>query len=233
MKLIIKLIFLIIIIIWCKCKSEEINVINEDELIKTLSSHTSEELIINIKNIELKIQNNIKINEKIKNLSIIGTSKETSIITFSGEANGFIFQNTLQEISLHKITIYGDLNFIHNSNILILDVILNGAMNINENSINNESIQMDNFTYNSSKNLRTNCIQLHGNVEISNSSFYGSSFCKDSVLYYDGENLNSIKISNSYFNGMYQNNCLNLMNSASSNIIFSKFEKGKANINGG
>lgn len=232
-EVILKAILLIIIITCNECQSIEININNENELITNLNYNTKDSITLIINDYSLNILGNIEPNTNIKKLYIIGNSKESSVLSFENNINGFIFKNTIQEITLQKISINGNLRFNNIQKIKLQDVILNGAINFSDNCINNESIEIDNLTYNPSYNLKSNCIELYGNVKITNSSFYGSRYCVNSIIYYNGENLNNISISDSNFNGMYENNCLNINDSKSANIVSSIFEKGNANVKGG
>ncbi|ORX38755.1 hypothetical protein BCR36DRAFT_22831 [Piromyces finnis] len=77
-----------------------------------------------------------------------------------------------------------------------------------------------------------NCLNLHGNVKIDNSKFYGNSLCDNSIIYYDGGNINNITVSDSYFNGVYSNNCINMINGNFSKINSSTFENCSGYISG-
>lgn len=94
-------------------------------------------------------------------------------------------------------------------------------------------IEMNNFKYFALIDLKYNCINLYGNVKINNSYFYGNPLCKNSLIYYNGKNINNIDIINSYFDGVYSNNCLTIIDSIKSNIYSSIFERGGGYINGG
>lgn len=74
---------------------------------------------------------------------------------------------------------------------------------------------------------------MYGNVEINNSYFYGSNSCTDSIISYNGDNKNSIDIENSYFDGIYLNNCISIIYSSNSNIYSCNFERGASYLNGG
>jgi len=122
-------------------------------------------------------------------------------------------------------------------NLSLEDVILNGSMDIDKTSINNSdlkmTVNMKRILYNGLVDSKDNCLNLYGNIDINDSKFYGSPFCEDSVIYYNGENVNSINISNSYFNGMYSNNCINISNGFSTNINSSSFENCSEHFEGG
>lgn len=213
--------------------SLEITVNNEDELISNINSNKDNTLIINIKNININVSKKIEINKNIKKISIMGTSKNTSILNFDDITNGFIFNSFIQEITFNELTIYGHLEFNNVKNVILKNTILNGSINTNNECSNNEMIQMNSFTFNALVNPENTCIKLYGNVKIENSYFYGNPSCKDSILSYNGESLNDINISSSFFDGMYSNSCIDINDAHESNIMSSVFEKGAAYTNGG
>ncbi|KAG4086189.1 hypothetical protein H8356DRAFT_1298006 [Neocallimastix lanati (nom. inval.)] len=214
--------------------SFERNINNEDELIHNLNSTEYNILEIYIDNKSIDIYKEIKINNNIQKLLIIGSSKDSSILRFNNSiSNGLIFNSFIQKITFKNITIYGHLEFHNVNNVLFEDTILNGSIISNDKSSKNELIQMNNFIYNAFIDFKTTCISLYGNVKIDNSYFYGNSLCTDNILSYDGENINNIDISNSYFNGIYTNTCIGINNANESNITSSIFENGSAYNDGG
>lgn len=107
-------------------------------------------------------------------------------------------------------------------------------MQYSDKNINNESTYINNFIYNALTTTdRLNCINFYGNVKINNSSFFGSKSCLKNLISYNGENINSIEIENSIFNGAFLNTCLSLTSAFKSNIYLSLFEKGKSCKDGG
>lgn len=219
----ILIIYIIILII----KTISVIVNNEEDFINSINDKLSNSIIINIDKTQIDISNKIDINNNIEKLSIIGISKDLSIINFTNKISGLVFNDSIQEIKISNVTINGKLELINNKNVIIDNVILHGSIDSNSNSNKSELLELNNFIFQASidSDLKYNCINLYGNVKINNSTFYGNSLCMDSILYYNGENLNSIEIKNSNFNGVYSNNCLNI-NNAKSVIENSKFEKG-------
>eukprot|EP00833_Pecoramyces_ruminatium_P000633 jgi/Orpsp1_1/1174665/evm.model.c7180000050902.1 len=219
----ILIIYIIILII----KTISVIVNNEEDFINSINDKLSNSIIINIDKTQIDISNKIDINNNIEKLSIIGISKDLSIINFTNKISGLVFNDSIQEIKISNVTINGKLELINNKNVIINNVILHGSIDSNSNSNKSELLELNNFIFQASidSDLKYNCINLYGNVKINNSTFYGNSLCMDSILYYNGENLNSIEIKNSNFNGVYSNNCLNI-NNAKSVIENSKFEKG-------
>eukprot|EP00833_Pecoramyces_ruminatium_P009127 jgi/Orpsp1_1/1183159/evm.model.c7180000084140.1 len=107
-------------------------------------------------------------------------------------------------------------------------------MDFSDNCYNAETVHINNFIFYSMLKSKLNGINFHGNVYISNSSFYGNSSVEGSVIHYDGEGSNSeIIIDNSYFDGAYSNICLSHVNTFTVNIESSKFERGYAYKTGG
>ncbi|OUM59154.1 hypothetical protein PIROE2DRAFT_15380 [Piromyces sp. E2] len=234
--------------------SVKVTVKNEEELNNAFNKYkTSEELEININNVNINILNEISINNNIKTITLKGSSKDSSVLQFNNNDIGFIF-NSIPEIKIYHLTISGNLHFIKNRNIVFEDVDLKGILDIYETfdnniyySLNNIdkyntyysenlnlNIKLNNFNYYAQTNTqKENCINLYGNVVIDNSKFYGNSLCKDSLIKFDGEELNNISITNSNFNGMFFNNCLSIYNAKHSTIKLSTFEKGNASVTGG
>ncbi|OUM59143.1 hypothetical protein PIROE2DRAFT_15401 [Piromyces sp. E2] len=217
-----------------------IKMTKEDDIINGyLNNKNNAELIINIKNGDLIITNNINLNNNnIKKLKIIGESKDYSILNFSNINNGFIFGNSIKEIELSKISINGNLKFMNNNKVEIGNVNINGILDFNsqcfdDQCIDDQSIIINNLNFHSKTESKEYCINLFGNVKINNSFFYGNSSCKNGIMKYDGEHMNNIEIIDSYFNGEYLNQCFKIINSLKSEIISSKFEKGASYKNGG
>jgi len=204
-----------------------VTVNDEESLVNTIYETTSDSLIINIKkNVNIKLSNEISIYEKFEKISFIGEAKESSIITFNDLSLGFSFNDSIQEVIFKNISINGTLKFTQIDDIEIDNVILNGSFIISENA-NNNTVKLNNLSFTSLRNSSTDfCFWLHGNVIINNSTFYGSSFCNNSVLYYNGENQHSLNISNSYFNGMYSNSCLDIIDTNNFEVSTSLFENG-------
>jgi len=251
--IIIKNILFLIYFLISIVNSHNVSINNEEELINTIENYNlDEELKININDNSIDLSNKITINSNIKKLSLVGSSKDTSILKFENSNNGFLF-DSISEITLTKLTIIGNLNFVKNKNIIFNDVKLNGGLDVEEtydwnlyHSLNNQNqydtfylenlslyIQFKDFQYIGSSQEKENCINLFGNVIIDNSTFQGSSSCRDSLVSYDGEDRNSITITNTYFDGNYSNNCLSIYQAKSSSIELSHFEKGGAYQNGG
>eukprot|EP00833_Pecoramyces_ruminatium_P010917 jgi/Orpsp1_1/1184949/evm.model.c7180000091695.1 len=106
---------------------------------------------------------------------------------------------------------------------------LNGTISFNDGCVlkkckEKDIIQIKNFDFHALNNYDGG-IKLYGNVNIYNSIFYGGGLNFGNLMSYNGEYLNSINIFNSYFDGVYSNNCLEIINSNNSNINLSIFEK--------
>ncbi|ORX49720.1 hypothetical protein BCR36DRAFT_353422 [Piromyces finnis] len=136
--------------------------------------------------------------------------------------------------------IKGNLKFKNNMEVDIDNVLIMGTLDFNNQCFNdqcikNQSININNIIFNAEAEIDSKeyCINLFGNVNISNSLFYGNSLCKNGIMKYDGENMNNIKIDESYFDGNYSNQCLKIINSLKSFITSSKFEKGASFKTGG
>jgi len=254
--------FIISIIIWCSFLNliYAISVIakDEDELIngfKNTKNKSLKKLVINLNDKTFEFSDDIKIESSVEKLYIEGTSKDHTIIKFNNVTNGIIFTNSLnsskQEIKFKNISINGYLKFNSIVNMVLEDANINGTMDIDktididkdnisdedyENYMNNYlnvTITMKKIIYNGLTDSKYNCINLYGNVIIDESKFYGSPFCENSLIHYDGESFNSINISNSHFDGMFSNNCISMINGNSADIGSSEFENCSGHLDGG
>ncbi|OUM69448.1 hypothetical protein PIROE2DRAFT_2534 [Piromyces sp. E2] len=215
-----------------KVNSSQAFVNSEDELLNNIKLKT-DSLTINIEK-KVEIHDEIEINNNIKELNIIGTSKDNSILIFNDITNGLIFTGNIQKVKIKDITIFGYLKFINSNYIEINDTILNGTMDIESNDSNSLIINFNNFVFQGNTNKKNSCISLVGNVDINNSTFYGSPHCEDSIISYNGENHNTIIIKNSKFDGVYSNNCLNIFQAYKFDIKLSQlFNGGAYNEKGG
>ncbi|ORX51868.1 hypothetical protein BCR32DRAFT_273587 [Anaeromyces robustus] len=208
---------------------------NETELNKNLYNISSKSLTLNINSVDIEIVNDIIINKNIQTLSIIGISKESSVLKFNNKLFGIIFSDSIKSLTIKNISIHGYLKFENISKVNIENIDIYGTIDFYNDTINNQSVKINNLIYHaiSNSNSINNCIELFGNIVISNSIFYGNTSCENSIVSYNGENINNIEISNSHFDGVYSNNCLEINNAFKSNILSSIFEKGGAYIKGG
>ncbi|OUM62869.1 hypothetical protein PIROE2DRAFT_10730 [Piromyces sp. E2] len=238
--------------------AKKITVNNESELINSFSyanNNSINELIININDTTFELLDDIIINNSIEKLYIIGKSKEQSILKFNNIKNGMIFTNSLyeinQEIKFVNLTITGHLELYSIVNVIFEDVEINGNVlfdksnkylwssgdynyNIEYFEKNlNVTITMTRITYTSLSDTPTYCLNLFGNVILKDSKFYGHSLCTYAIIDYNGEDTNNLSISNSYFNGMYENECIKIYNAKNTNINSSIFENGTSNVYGG
>eukprot|EP00833_Pecoramyces_ruminatium_P014081 jgi/Orpsp1_1/1188113/evm.model.d7180000062534.1 len=216
------LIFLIINLILTKA----IIINNENELINVISENR-EDIIINI-NSTIEINTNFTINSSYKKISIIGDSNNNSIFNFRNKHQYIYFNENLKFVEIKNISIYGNIYFNNNENILLSSVRLSGSIDSYFDINNNNIVKLDNFFYEASQFSNLNCIKFGGNVEINNSNFRGSSSCKESLFNYDGLNKFKFSIKNSYFSGEYQCSCLNIDKGLNVYIENSIFEKGYA-----
>ncbi|OUM57359.1 hypothetical protein PIROE2DRAFT_17690, partial [Piromyces sp. E2] len=210
----------------------QITIKNENDLYDSFTQST-DTLTLKIDQQKIDIGKPIKITNTIEKLSIIGSSKDTSILNFNYILNGFNFTNSVKNIEINNVTINGKLEFNNNQSVKFENSVLNGNIESRSGNKNNELIIMNNFSYNCMAPYIYYCIRLHGSLEINNSSFYGNSNAQDSILYYDGENVNHVDINNSFFNGIHKNNCLYLNQGNKINIQFSNFENCEAHVDGG
>jgi len=175
-------------------------------------------------------------------------------LRFNDTNNGIIFNNFFneqhQEIRFVNLTISGAMELYSIVNVYFEDVVLNGSAIFDKpngqlwnvgGGNNDEYLEkelsvtttMTRFTYNAFTNRPHYCINIFGNVIINDSKFYGHSTCVNTIIDYRGEDIYKFIVDNSYFNGMYENKCINLFNSANAVISSLIFENGYAIINGG
>jgi len=204
---------------------------DENDIIKSFEVDSTDELILKIHNKKIDISNIIKINSqyKFKKISILGISKELSLLNFSNATDAtFIIENEIiQEINFSNLTINGPLeikNFNHT--LTIENLILHGNINFERYSTVNASLHINNFQYFGGKQSKDHCINIYGNAVITNSIFYGSEACRKNILLYNGDNINSLELGYSSFDGVYTSNCISIVNSKNTNIYSSKFERG-------
>jgi len=207
---------------------------NEDELIESLNTISTDSLIIDIGNTEIELSEDLIINNNKKSITINGLSRELSILNFKNITNGFFFENTVKEVNFFNLTINGYLKFKHNQ-VIFENADINGSLDLlseGEEVPNNESFKMNNVNFNAISNddLYQNndlyCIRLNGNVIISNSKFTGNSFCKRNIIFYTGQNINSLTITHSYFDGDYSTAIIKIEYSKKAAISFSTFTRG-------
>eukprot|EP00833_Pecoramyces_ruminatium_P001856 jgi/Orpsp1_1/1175888/evm.model.c7180000055606.1 len=83
-----------------------------------------------------------------------------------------------------------------------------------------------------SEKFRYICINLNGNVDISDSFFYGNPLWHR-IISFNGNNSNLLNIKNSYFDGVYSSCCIEIKDTKNANILSSKFKRGYSYMNGG
>jgi len=235
--------FIIYIILWNLylnlINAITVSVKDETQLLNNLKNKTNDdELILDLEGKTFNFTDKISVKNSIKKIHIIGKSKKKTILQFTEITNGFIFTSLLdsniQEIKFSNISIYGYLQFSNNINVILENAIINGSIDINKDQQDKGSnldtkVTMKEITFNGLTNSKVNCLNLYGNVVIDDSKFYGNQLFEDSIIYYNGESSYSIKISNSYFNGMYSNNCISMKDGISVDINLSVFENCSGN----
>jgi len=255
------MVFIIYIFLWCisirLINTSTVIVNNEDELKNTLSylnNTSTDELIINVNNVKIDLLENFQIEGSVGKLSIIGKSKNSSILNFEDTNNGIIYTNLVydktQEIKFANITIRGHLELYRIVNVIFEDVNIDGSILFDKefnyiwgDYISNGSeylmnivditISMSKMIYNAIGYKNEYCIRLIGDVIINDSQFYGDGSCGETIIEYYGEDLYTMDVSNIYFNGMYKNNCFFLYSVPLATFYSSTFENGVATNYGG
>jgi len=228
--------FIIYIILWNSClnliNAITITVKDETELLNNLKNTSNDnELILNLKDKTFVFLDKISVKSSMKKIHIIGTSKENTILQFKNITNGFIFTSSLnsnfQEIKFSNISIKGYLQFNNDINVILENAIIDGSIDTNK----SHKVTIKKIIFNGLTDSKISGLNLYGNVVIKDSKFYGNQLFEDSIIYYNGESNYSIKISNSYFNGMYSNNCISMKDGISADINMSTFENCSGNLN--
>jgi len=217
MILLIYLIFNIIILV------NSIVIKNESEF-RNIISNNAKEIIIDIES-DISISSELKIDNNIEKLIILGKSTDSSSIIFKDLTQHLLFSKNIKHIELHNISIIGNVFFDNNKRILIYSVSLKGTVDSNYDEIENDYIKISNFYYKTTSYVVGSCINLSGNVEIDNSQFWGGSSCQR-IFQHEGYDKYTILIKNSYFSGEYNSSCLKIKNELQSYVMDSFFEKG-------
>jgi len=187
-----------IFIIICLIKIINAVVENENEILSKLSQNTNKvTLEINSK---INVIEKININKQIKILSLTGISDSATIIS----KYPLYFDSNVEEIEIKNININGTLFFKNNKNISLISVKLSGYIDSDFSKDTNNNIEIKNLFFKPEKETVENCINLSGNVKISNSYFLGSSSCRNRLLHFNGLNNYILNLKDSKFNGQYQ-----------------------------
>jgi len=185
---------------------------------------------------EIFIQNNDNINIESSSISFTGDI-QTSILHLT---NSLSFLEKCEKIEIKNITIYGDFNFHNNKNIIFQNVIYNGVFIANnEKSNSKSSIQILNSLFHLSEQQNGFEIKNY-NVHIDSTNFYGNNLYNLFLLKLNGkkDNINTIKIENTYFTGNYFNSGIQstytnitLSNTVFENCFNTKILKGYIPLN--
>ncbi|OUM60023.1 hypothetical protein PIROE2DRAFT_14317 [Piromyces sp. E2] len=203
-----------------------INISNESEFLNILDSKDNQnEIHINI-NSKISINKSFNITTSIKKISIIGYSREMSIIEFPNLSDILCFGKNVKEIELKDISFKGNIFFDNNSRVTLDSISFIGNINSNFDDNNNDYIKIKNSIYKAFSYKTNYCIYLGGNIEINNSKFYGDSSCFKNLFYFNGSNIYNLKLTNSFFSGEYKCSCLYIENGNKIDINSSLFSNG-------
>ncbi|OUM60346.1 hypothetical protein PIROE2DRAFT_21099 [Piromyces sp. E2] len=215
--------YLFIIFLFFIVTLKAITIQNENDFIEKLTKSISDTTINLTIDTNIVVSKNFTLSTKIKKVSLNG-KLSTSILTLDYP---LYFDNHVEEVELKNITINGSLLFHNNKKITLDTIILNGNINTDMNDSINEYIKFNKLSYQPIENKKNHhCINIQGNLEITNSEFYGSSSCQERVLNYDGMGNYEITIKNSSISGEYQCSCLTISSSKKADIQYTYFEKG-------
>jgi len=207
-----------------------VEVKNEHDITTALSEYKND-VTLEV-NSQIDIIEDIKINNSIKKLLIIGNSHTSSSLHFEYP---LYFDSRIEEIELKNINIIGDLFFKNNRKITLNNVFLNGYIDSDFDETSNEYVKITKFSYRPTGKSVHNCINLSGNVKIDNSSFHGDSSCQNRLIHYNGLESYNFDLKESSFNGGNECSFLSIEYASEANIEYTLFEKGYSskNIDGG
>jgi len=175
-------------------------------------------------NTKIDIIKEIKINNSIQKLYIIGNSLNSAKLNLKYP---FYFESSIEEIEIKNININGTLFFMKKNKIITLDTInLNGYIDSDFDNNSSNSIEITNLIYKPNGESVEYCINLSGNININKSYFYGDNSCQNRLLRYNGFNKYILNLRESYFNGNYKCPFLSIKDTLNANIETSYFEKG-------
>ncbi|OUM69451.1 hypothetical protein PIROE2DRAFT_2537 [Piromyces sp. E2] len=195
----------------------------------SLSTSSTNDIIINIDKTSISLHNHIEIKNHLNNITIVGSSKEKSIIKFDDISMGFTFYNNVKKIKITNLTIYGYIHFEGVNEIEFENVVFYGTLEANNGKNEyNDNLKLTNIIFYGMTSLKNKkaCMDLSVDTEINNSYFYGSSSFTESIIYFNGDDKFFIYITDSYFDGAYSIRCLDLQHVKTCNIKGSTFEKG-------
>lgn len=175
------------------------------------------------------MQNQININNHINDITIIGSSKENSIINFDDISSGIKFDNNVKKIKLINLTLYGSLQFEGVASIEIENVILYGALEAKKrNDEYDDTLKLTDFIFYGKNRINDieACMSLFISTEIKNSVFYGSLSCSKNIILFNGDDILTLKIEGSTFDGDYKVRSINIDRAKQCDILNSTFEKG-------
>ncbi|ORX59205.1 hypothetical protein BCR36DRAFT_276254 [Piromyces finnis] len=189
-----------------------IDINNEKDFVENINNNKKEEQIFRIHN-EIIINDKDILSPSIKNITIIGSTKEESIINFkNNDSINILFSKYCQSIFLKDITFIGNLQFIDNQNITFNNVNYNGyyiAEHTYEDEDNNSEIKVydSNFIL---PNIRQGYEIKNWNIDIFRSNFYGNNQHEMYMIKFKStlEQSNILKIDQTFFDGNFHNSAL-------------------------
>ncbi|OUM64962.1 hypothetical protein PIROE2DRAFT_8105 [Piromyces sp. E2] len=217
-------IFIIIIISFIlTVKTVTVTIKNEKDFIEQLSKSSNKEVTLTIDG-GITVTKEITLPSIMNKLFLIGKTSSTSKVAFKYPFN---FGDNLEEIELKNIEVNGTLHFHNNKKITLDNIILNGNIDTDMNNSINDYIKFNKLIYRPTENTTfSHCINIIGNVEITDSNFTGGSSCQNRIINFNGLNKYYINIKNSNFTGEYQCSCLSITQSKKAYIQYSNFENG-------
>lgn len=247
------------LIIIVNAKKAVVSVSNEKEFLDgiLLVNDTSvDEIILNIKEATVTINDPLYIDITTHNITIVGDSKEFSILRFKNVTEGLHISNVLDDssgqVTLVNCTYYGHLDIYGTRYAMFNNSIFYGSLYTDR--ISEEStgffdpfayredcrktfVGFYNFNFTAmldpASSQRHDAVQIVGHSEIIDSSFKGSFFCEDSVINFEASGCYKLYVKNSIFDGMNANTCLTTKGTPSAQVYSSTFINGGGYCEGG
>jgi len=222
-------IFLVNVFITLTINAKEVEINSEADFRASLLS-SSDNIILNIKNeIIFNEADSLVINESLEWIKINGVSQASSKLILN--SNSLIFESTIKEIEISNITIDSPILFNNNVKITFQNVIINGYLKMDMSNSHNNSINILNSIFKTSKRKSIDYFidGIQTNIYIDQSQFYGDENLLRGCLNIDNmknsEVFGTVTINNSLISGGYKRLGLNAKYIKEINILNSEVKE--------